>query len=113
MGQAWLVILLALLYGGALAGVQTRLSPKIAENKKNETYSVIPALVRDTDKTKTVELVVEGEKFANTLSVRLLIPLLFFIFPASFLVRRPRLVTTRFFSAMLIFLSPQDCSGLL
>jgi tight adherence protein C len=32
------------------------------------------------------QLVVEGEKFANTLSVRLLIPLLFFIFPASFIV---------------------------
>ena len=31
-------------------------------------------------------LVLEGEKFANTLSVKLLIPLLFFIFPASFLV---------------------------
>ena len=32
------------------------------------------------------QLVLEGEKFANTLSVKLLIPLLFFIFPASFLV---------------------------
>jgi tight adherence protein C len=32
------------------------------------------------------QLVIEGEKFANTLSIKLLIPLLFFIFPASFLV---------------------------
>ncbi len=56
ISQAWLVILLALLYGGALAGVQTTLGPKIAENKKNETYNVIPLLVPGADKTKTVEL---------------------------------------------------------
>ena len=61
VGQAWLVVLLGLLYGGALAGVQTTLGPKIAENKKNETYNVIPVLVRNADKTRTVELVVEGK----------------------------------------------------
>jgi len=60
ISQAWLVILLALLYGGALAGVQTTLGPKIAENKKNETYNVIPLLVPGADKTKTVELSVAG-----------------------------------------------------
>ena len=59
--QAWLVIMLALLYGGALAGVQTTLGPKIAENKKNETYNVIPDLVGDADKTRTEELVVQGK----------------------------------------------------
>jgi tight adherence protein C len=32
------------------------------------------------------QLVIEGEKFAQTISIKLLIPLLFFIFPASFLV---------------------------
>ena len=31
-------------------------------------------------------LILEGEQFANTVSVKILIPLLFFIFPASFLV---------------------------
>ncbi len=61
IAQAWLVILLALLYGGALAGVQTVLSDKIAENKKRETYDVIPLLVKGADKEKTVELVVEGK----------------------------------------------------
>jgi len=59
--QAWLVILLALVYGGALAGVQSTLSGKIAENKKDETYSVIPSLVSGADEAKTVELVVEGK----------------------------------------------------
>jgi len=61
VGQAWLVILLALVYGGALAGVQTTLGPRIAENKKRETYDVVPQLVAGADKAKTIELVVETE----------------------------------------------------
>jgi Na+-translocating ferredoxin:NAD+ oxidoreductase subunit G len=59
--QAWLVILLALFYGGALAGVQVGLGPRIAENKRQETYRVIPELVPGADQTKTVEHVVVGE----------------------------------------------------
>jgi Na+-translocating ferredoxin:NAD+ oxidoreductase subunit G len=43
--QAWLVLLLGFLYGGALAGVQTTLAPRIAENKLQETLNVIPSLV--------------------------------------------------------------------
>ncbi|UCG38306.1 MAG: type II secretion system F family protein [bacterium] len=31
-------------------------------------------------------LIIEGEKFASTLPVKMLVPLLFFMFPASFLV---------------------------
>jgi pilus assembly protein TadC len=31
-------------------------------------------------------LILDGEQFANTVSVKILIPLLFLIFPASFLV---------------------------
>jgi electron transport complex protein RnfG len=61
IGQAWLVILLSLLYGGALAGVQTALSGKIADNKRNETYSVIPDLVSGADAAKTVESLVKGK----------------------------------------------------
>ncbi|HYW81179.1 MAG TPA: FMN-binding protein [Thermoguttaceae bacterium] len=60
IGQAWLVILLATLYGGALAGVQTTLGPIIEENKRNETYDVIPRLVEGADKAKTVEVRVTG-----------------------------------------------------
>ena len=59
--DAWLVIALALVFGGALAGVQTALSGKIAENKRQETYSVIPDLVEGADAGATVELVVEGK----------------------------------------------------
>lgn len=61
IGQAWLVIVLALFYGSALATVHTALSAKIAENKKNETYGVIPDLVPGADKTKTLEIMVTGE----------------------------------------------------
>ena len=61
IGQAWLVILLALLYGGALAGVQTTLGPIIAENKRNETYSVIPKLIEGAVKDNTEEVPVVGE----------------------------------------------------
>jgi electron transport complex protein RnfG len=52
--QAWLVITLALLYGAALAGIHIGLSPKIAENRKNETYGQIPNLVEGavTERTK-------------------------------------------------------------
>ena len=60
MRDAWLVIALALVFGGGLAGVQTALSGKIAENKQQETYSVIPDLVEGADASRTVELVVMG-----------------------------------------------------
>jgi len=43
--QAWLVLALALAFGGVLAGVQVTLGPKIEVNKQNETYRQIPALV--------------------------------------------------------------------
>ncbi len=43
--QAWLVLLLGFLYGGALAGVHTSLSPRIAANRLQETLDVIPDLV--------------------------------------------------------------------
>jgi electron transport complex protein RnfG len=60
IGQAWLVIVLAFCFGGALAFVQTTLGPKIAENKRNETYRVIPALVPGAEPESTEELVVQG-----------------------------------------------------
>jgi len=47
--QAWLVILLGLVYGAALAGVQVGLGPRIEENKRQETYGVIPRLVPGAD----------------------------------------------------------------
>lgn len=43
--QAWLVIVLGLCFGGALAAVQATLSGRIAQNKLDETRRQIPALV--------------------------------------------------------------------
>lgn len=48
--QAWLVILLGLIYGAALAGVQTGLGPRIEENKRREIYGAIPKLVPGADR---------------------------------------------------------------
>jgi electron transport complex protein RnfG len=59
--QAWLVILLALLYGGALAAVQVGLGDRILENKRNETYDQIPHLVPGAIKAQTVEHEIQGE----------------------------------------------------
>ncbi len=59
--EAWLVILLALAYGAALAGVQTGLGPIIEENKKAETFSVVPQLVPGADGGKTEAVEIEGE----------------------------------------------------
>ncbi len=43
--QAWLVLVLAVVFGALLASVQAKLGPKIDENKRNETFSQIPGLV--------------------------------------------------------------------
>ena len=52
IGQAWLVILLSLGFGGALAGVQVMLHQRIEENKLAETLSQIPALVPGAEEGK-------------------------------------------------------------
>ena len=74
IAQAWLVILLALLYGGGLAVVQTALSSKIAENIRNETYRVIPVLVAGADQAMTIEQVVRGENDKKALVYRAMGP---------------------------------------
>ncbi len=43
--QAWLVLILAVCYGGALASIQLTLAPIISENKINETREKVPELV--------------------------------------------------------------------
>jgi electron transport complex protein RnfG len=45
LAQAWLVLLLALCFGSALAAVQVQLSDTIAANKLNETLAQVPALI--------------------------------------------------------------------
>ena len=45
IAQAWLVLLLVIGFGSALAGVQLSLGPTIEANKANETLEQVPALV--------------------------------------------------------------------
>jgi electron transport complex protein RnfG len=45
LGQAWLVLMLALVFGGALAGVQVAWGPIIEQNKENEARLRIPMLL--------------------------------------------------------------------
>ena len=49
LAQAWLVLLLATLFGTALAGIQAKLGPVIEANKAKETMAKIPALVLGED----------------------------------------------------------------
>lgn len=58
--QGWLVIVLAIVFGAALAATYALLTPKINENKKNETYNEIPNLVPGGVKDKTQEETIGG-----------------------------------------------------
>ncbi|MFO7963497.1 MAG: FMN-binding protein [Desulfobacterales bacterium] len=68
--QAWLVLMLALLFGGALAGVQMVLGPTIETNKINETRQKVPELVevpageqpKVNVEPKTIEVEKNGKK---------------------------------------------------
>ena len=60
LAEAWLVILLALLYGSALAGVHVGLSEQIAENVRNETYDQIPQLIQGAVKEHIQEHQIPG-----------------------------------------------------
>lgn len=51
--QAWLILILAVCYGGVLAGMQLSLAPIIAENKINETRQQVPELVLGSEKAGT------------------------------------------------------------
>jgi electron transport complex protein RnfG len=57
--QAWLVLLLAVLYGGGLAAVQVGLGPKIVENKRQETLRAIPVLFPNLPAPRAIEREVE------------------------------------------------------
>ena len=57
--QAWLVIVLSLGFGAALAAVQSSLGPKIAANKLAETMRQVPLLVPGTAADKTTAITVE------------------------------------------------------
>lgn len=53
--QAWLVLLLAICFGSALAAVQVKLGPTIEANKLNETLEKVPELVFGADKAAQLQ----------------------------------------------------------
>ncbi len=59
--QAWLVLILAIFYGGGLASIQLTLAPQIAENKINETRQKVPELVLGADRAATEGAALEIE----------------------------------------------------
>jgi len=58
--QGWLVIVLAIVFGAALAVTYERLTPIIKENQRNETYNEIPNLVPGGVKDKTQKETIGG-----------------------------------------------------
>ena len=61
IGQAWLVILLALCFGGGLASLDAKLSGRIAANKLAETLGQVPMLVPGADRDGTETQTVAGQ----------------------------------------------------
>lgn len=45
LGQAWLVLIMAIVFGALLAMIQITLAPKIAANMQAETFSALPVLI--------------------------------------------------------------------
>ena len=64
LGQAWLILLLGILFGGALVGVHTGLSPKIAANQRAETLRQLPGLVLPAERMAGAEISVAGDRIA-------------------------------------------------
>jgi len=60
--QAWLVIVLGLCFGGALAGIQVKLSDRIAANKLAETLSQIPRLVPGAQEAESKVDTIAGQR---------------------------------------------------
>ncbi|MBF0412910.1 MAG: FMN-binding protein [Desulfamplus sp.] len=70
LGQAWLVILLSVIFGISLAGVQAALGPKIEENKLKETLAKVPVVI--LGQKAADDLAAKGENLnikPNTVSI--------------------------------------------
>jgi len=55
LAQAWLVLVLAFVFGISLAGIQILLGPKIQENKVKETMQKIPVVVLGEKKSQKLK----------------------------------------------------------
>lgn len=68
LGQAWLILLLGILFGGALVGVHTGLSPLIAANQRAETLRQLPGLVLPAEQLAGARITVTGDRIAVRLA---------------------------------------------
>lgn len=68
VSQAWLILLLAIVFGCALAGVELALKDRIAQNKLEKTKREIPTFFAsaDVDKASQVEVTDENGKVLAT-----------------------------------------------
>ncbi len=64
--QAWLVLVLAIGFGAALAGVQVGLGPRIEQNKRAKTLRQIPSLVRGDWQIESVAI--DGQRLQVALA---------------------------------------------
>lgn len=62
LGQAWLVLVLALVFGGTLAGVQVGLQDRIEANLRAETLGRIPSLVLGSEVDIDAEVGIEEDR---------------------------------------------------
>jgi len=71
VSQAWLVILLGLVFGTALAAVEIALKPRILENIRQKTLREVPKIFTmvQNPKIEELELALPDSKFATVLKV--------------------------------------------
>ena len=71
LAQAWLVLVLAIFFGAALAAVQVNLSGIILENKQNETLERVPELIWGIEGARKVAAQKQAVKIIpGTLSIK-------------------------------------------
>jgi len=70
VGQAWLVLVLAMAFGSGLAGLQYAVGPQIAENKLNETLSQVPSLVPGATTGKPDDQTISGTRIFRALDTQ-------------------------------------------
>ncbi len=67
LGQAWLVLVLAVGFGSLLAAVERGIGPVIAQNKLNETLQQVPALVPGSARARADAETVPGKRVFRAL----------------------------------------------
>jgi len=67
LAQAWLVLVLATVFGSGLAGVEYALGPRIAQNRLDETLAQVPKLVPGAARGETDDTVIPGRRVFRAL----------------------------------------------